>query len=74
MKELFKIEDKTKTKMKWWNCDCLEKNDFVKHVSINGRMVDISLTCDNCGSEYVFELPFSELIKFCGYLQEEASK
>ena len=49
MKELFKIEDKTKTKIKWWNCD-------------------------NCGSEYVFELPFSELIKFCGYLQEEASK
>ena len=64
------------TKMKWWTCDCLERNDFEKHVSIKGlfnfsKMVDISITCNNCASEYVFEFPFSELVKFCGYLQEE---
>ena len=60
------------TKMKWWACDCLERNDFDKHVSIKGCLVDITLICNNCNSVYVYELSFSELVKFPGCLQEEA--
>ena len=58
-------------KMKWWTCECILLNEFVKYVDVKDDIVSVAIACEHCGSSYQADIPFDVMEKYPGDEEED---